>query len=106
MPHAEHIRDHGPQPIATILTERGLRPRDLVSASTEQITHKMVQRACKGRRLSPHVMAKVRNALNAASGEMFELHQLFSYSSARPTRRERAQPTTPDPTPQPLGDAP
>ena len=38
-----------------ILTERGLKSHDLVEASNEKITHKMVVRACKGRRLTARV---------------------------------------------------
>jgi hypothetical protein len=38
-------RDLGPQPIAQIMLDRGLKAHDLVAVSTEQITHKMVSRA-------------------------------------------------------------
>ena len=72
-------RNLGEQPIARIMAERGLRPHDLVAASTEQITHKMVARACKGRRLTPHVQVKIVNALNAATGEHYERDDLFNY---------------------------
>jgi len=76
-----NVRDLGPQPIAQVMQARGLKAKDLVAASTEQLTHKMVQRACKGRRLSAHVMAKVRNALNAATDAEFALSDLFNYRS-------------------------
>ncbi|MHC4779978.1 MAG: hypothetical protein ACYTFG_15510, partial [Planctomycetota bacterium] len=56
-------RDLGEQPIAGIMTSLGLKPADLVAVSTEQITHKMVARACKGRRLTPHVQSKICRAL-------------------------------------------
>jgi hypothetical protein len=69
----------GEQPIARIMAERGLRPHDLVAASTQQITHKMVARACKGRRLTPNVQAKILNALNAATGKHYEQGELFDY---------------------------
>ncbi len=39
-------RDIGPQPIAAILAKHNLKPHDLVAASTHQLTHKMVSRAC------------------------------------------------------------
>ena len=42
-------RNLGEQPIARIMAERGLKARDLVTVSTEQITHKMVARACKAK---------------------------------------------------------
>ncbi|MCB9914824.1 MAG: hypothetical protein H6828_06690 [Planctomycetes bacterium] len=73
-------RDLGEQPLARVLAERGLTAHDLVRASTEQLTHKMVARAVKGRRLTPNVQGKVLRALCAASGERFELAQLFDYA--------------------------
>lgn len=76
---SEIERDLGEQPIAEIMSKLELRPHDLVEASTEQITHKMVSRACKGRRLTPRVKDKIRNALNAASEESFSLSDLFNY---------------------------
>lgn len=72
-------RNLGTQPIAQIMAERDLKAHDLVVASTEQITHKMIARACKGRRLTPHVQAKIRNALNAATGQQYALTELFTY---------------------------
>jgi hypothetical protein len=71
--------DLGPQPIAAILSERNLKPHDLVAASTQQLTHKMVSRAAKGRRLTLNAQLKVLNALNAASGQNYSLKDLFSY---------------------------
>ena len=72
-------RNLGEQPIARIMAEQGVTARDLVSASTEQITHKMVARASKGRRLTPNVQAKVRNALIACTGKEFAMDELFNY---------------------------
>ncbi|MCP4092432.1 MAG: hypothetical protein GY747_03195 [Planctomycetes bacterium] len=72
-------RNLGEQPIALILTELELQSKDLVTASTEQLTHKMVVRACKGRLLTKNVKAKVRAALNAASGKDYRLEELFNY---------------------------
>jgi hypothetical protein len=66
-------RDLAEQPIAKIMQENSLKPSDLVEASMESITHKMVSRACKGRRLTPHVQAKIMRALNAATGKAFVL---------------------------------
>ncbi len=81
---AEHMPDEternlGPQPVAALMAELSLKPNDLVAASGEQLTHKMVARACKGRRLTPNVQAKVLRALNAASGRQYTLEQLFNY---------------------------
>lgn len=72
-------RNLGEQPIARIMTEAGLKPNDLVSASAVQMTHKMVSRACKGRRLTPNTQSKVLAALNAATGKMYSLSDLFTY---------------------------
>lgn len=72
-------RDLGEQPLAGKMAELGLKSHDLVAASTEQITHKMVARAGKGRRLTPHVRIKVLRAFNKASGKSYALKDLFNY---------------------------
>jgi hypothetical protein len=72
-------RNLGEQPMGRIMLELGLKPNDVVAASTEQITHKMVSRACKGRRLTPHVQAKILNALNRAASKTYALSDLFNY---------------------------
>ena len=64
-------RNLNEQPIARILVENKLTNSDLISASTENITYKMLARACKGRRLTPHVQVKICNALNRATGKAF-----------------------------------
>jgi hypothetical protein len=72
-------RDLGPQPIAELMAKLGLKPHDLVAASTEQVTHKMVARACKGRWLTPNTQGKILRALNAASQRSCSLKDLFNY---------------------------
>ena len=72
-------RDLGEQPLARIMAEKGLKPHDLVAASTEQITHKMVQRGCKGRRLTRNVQGKLLRALDSVTGEPRKLSDLFTY---------------------------
>jgi hypothetical protein len=72
-------RDLGPQPIAKILADGNLKPHDLVAASTEQLTHKMVSRACKGRWLTPNVRGKLLRALNKAAGKTYTIEDLFTY---------------------------
>lgn len=72
-------RNLGEQPIAKLMAEAGLRAADLVAASTEQITHKMVARACKGRWLTPHVQGKIGRAFRAASGQTVPDEELFTY---------------------------
>jgi len=73
-------RDLGPQPVGALLETHSLTKHDLVAASTEQITHKMVNRAVRGRRLTPGVMVKICNALNRAAGSSYELTDLFTYA--------------------------
>jgi len=72
-------RNLGEQPIANIIAEHKFTASDLVSASKENITFKMVSRACKGRRLTPHIQEKICNALNNASGKTFVIKDLFTY---------------------------
>jgi hypothetical protein len=69
----------GPQPIAKLVVELGLKPIDLVSNSSEQLTFKMVGKAMKGRRLTPHIQRKVLNALNKAANKQYLLKELFNY---------------------------
>lgn len=71
--------DLGPQPIAQLMEELGLESGDLVSVSTEHITYKMVKKACQGRRLTPRIQQKVRNAFNTASGKSYDCSELFNY---------------------------
>ncbi len=73
-------RDLGEQPLAALLERLRLVPHDLVAASTEQLTHRMVARACKGRRLTPSAQRKVLRALNAVADSTFGLAELFTYS--------------------------
>ena len=72
-------RNLGQQPIAWLMQEHGLKAHDLVTASTEQITHKMVARACKGRKLTLNTQSKVLCALNRATGKNYSLSDLFNY---------------------------
>lgn len=72
-------RNLGEQPIAALMDRLGLTARTLVTASTEQLTHKMVARARKGRRLTRNVQGKVLRALNAASDGGYSLPDLFNY---------------------------
>jgi hypothetical protein len=72
-------RDLGEQPIARIMAQQGLKNNDLVAVSTEQITHKMISRAIKGRRLTPNVQNKILSALNKAAKKQYALKDLFNY---------------------------
>ena len=77
--NTEIERNLGEQPIARIMAKHGLKAQDIVAASTQQMTHKMVARACKGRRLTPNVQSKVREALNKSTGEEYSMEDLFTY---------------------------
>ena len=72
-------RNLGEQPIVGLMAEHAIKPHDVVAASTDQITHKMITRACKGRRLSRHVQDKIVKALNTATEKKYLLRDLFNY---------------------------
>lgn len=56
--------DLGTQPLDKLLNDWGLSNHHLVEISTEQLTHKQVQRARQGRRLTLKMMMKVTRAFN------------------------------------------
>ncbi len=72
-------RNLGEQPIAQIMREHHLKPHDLVAISAVEMTHKMVARACKGRRLTLNTQSKLLAALNRAAGKNYALRDLFNY---------------------------
>jgi hypothetical protein len=59
-------RNLGPQPLDALMTGNGLDNHALVAASPEPLTHKAVQRARKGRRLTPHMKLRIAAAVNRA----------------------------------------
>ena len=80
-------RDHGQQPLSELMAERDLKPADLVRVSPDQITHKMVSRAMKGRQLTVNTMDKVAKAYNLLSEDSATHRELFNY--AAPSLMER-----------------
>jgi Mor family transcriptional regulator len=87
----ELTRDHGPQPLDGLMVRWNLTNHELVEVSEEQLNHKQVQKARKGRQLTLHLMQKMMRALNAAAAAKLPkeergkfvpyLHkQLFSYA--------------------------
>mgnify|MGYP000972442429 CR=1 FL=1 len=72
-------KNFGEQPIKNLMTEHGLKPHDLVSCSPEQMTHKMVSRAVRGRKLTLRTKLKVLRALNGAARKNYTLNDLFNY---------------------------
>ncbi len=77
--NTETERNLGEQPIAQIMREHNLKPHDLVAISSVEMTHKMVSRACKGRRLTLNTQSKVLAALNRATGKNYSRRDLFNY---------------------------
>ena len=62
------------------MTELGLDSAALVSASTEQLTFKMVAKAQRGRYLTMNVRLKVLRAIQkAAANPALRLEDLFNY---------------------------
>jgi len=59
-------REFGPQPLEELLKSWGFTHHDLVEVSPEQLTHKQVQRACSGRKLTLKMKQKLARTLNFA----------------------------------------
>ncbi len=79
-------RNFGPQPLDALMSEHALGNHDIVAASEEPMTHKAVQRARKGRRLTKHMQRRMVAALNRAvtlQGKTLEkewgVSDLFNY---------------------------
>lgn len=72
-------RNKGPQPLAELMQQLQLKPHDLVEASAEQLTHKMVARAMKGRQLTINSRGIIQRAFNRATGKSWTQAQLFNY---------------------------
>jgi hypothetical protein len=68
------------QPIDSLLTKFGISNADLVRASTEQLSFKMVQKARKGKPLSLNIHEKIVNALLKIKPELqVKRRELFHY---------------------------
>lgn len=72
-------RNLGEQPIAALMREHELTAHNLVAVSPEPLTHKMVTRACKGRRLTPKARNKLIKAMSVALGKELKKSDLFTY---------------------------
>ena len=72
-------REYGEQPLAALLAQRGLTNHQVVAASTEQLTHKMLSKACRGRFLSVKIRLKILRAVNKLTGDSHRLADLFNY---------------------------
>ncbi|HMP90044.1 MAG TPA: hypothetical protein PJ991_07575 [Kiritimatiellia bacterium] len=81
MTHLEY--NLGRQPLDAVMTERGLTNHQLVSASGEFLTHKVVGKARKGRRLTRRAQEKIRAALNRTGDQHAYRHEeLFNYTGS------------------------
>ncbi len=77
---AAETNELGVQPLDALMTKHALSNHALVAASTEQLSHKVVQKARKGRRLTSKAKTKILNALhNALPEQKFAHRDLFSY---------------------------
>lgn len=71
----------GIQPLDKIMTDLKLSNHDLVAASTEQLSHKVVQKGRKGRRLTLNAQHKILNAIVKLKPEAkLTLQKLFNYA--------------------------
>ena len=62
----------GIQPIDALMEEYHLSNTDIVQASTEQLSHKILGKARKGRRLTKRLQRKVLDAFNVACYARFD----------------------------------
>jgi len=81
MPDTSPSMDMGPQPLDALMDELNVNNHALVDASTEQITHKMVTKGRRGRRLTANIQGKLLRALNnlGLREEPFVMEELFNY---------------------------
>ncbi|MGH7197248.1 MAG: hypothetical protein ACREH5_00690 [Candidatus Omnitrophota bacterium] len=69
-----------PQPLDTLMTKLGLSNADLVNASTDQLSFKMVQKGRSGRRLTMNCQEKILRALLAVKPDLkVKRRELFRY---------------------------
>lgn len=77
--HSLEERDLGPQPLDRMMDEWGMDNHAMVEVSTEQLTHKQVQKARKGRRLTLKMMQKVTRAYNVCIWHKLDKEQKEAY---------------------------
>lgn len=73
--------EQGTQPLDAVMEEMKLSNHDLVEVSKQQLTHKTVAKARKGRQLTKRGQRKVIDAMNELRGgrEPYQLGDLFNY---------------------------
>jgi hypothetical protein len=75
----ELTRDHGLQPLDGFMVRWHLTNHELVEVSEEQLNHKQVQKARKGRQLTLHLMQKITRAINATIVSKLEKEQRLTF---------------------------
>ena len=68
-------RDLGIQPIDQLMKQWGVDNHELVEVSIEQLTHKQVQKARKGRRVTINIQRKILNAIRTVSYTHLRAHE-------------------------------
>ena len=77
---AQNPMEKGIQPLDALLTQINLKNNDLVKASRNQLTHRVVAKGRKGRRLTNNSRMKILTALNNVQTEkVYRLKDLFNY---------------------------
>ena len=77
-------RDLGIQPIDQLMKQWGVDNHELVEVSIEQLTHKQVQKARKGRRVTINIQRKILNAIRKVAEDKeldpnLTIADLFNY---------------------------
>ena len=77
-------RNLGTQPLDAVMTKHGFTNTDLTATAEVQLTHKAVQRARIGRRLTPHLQRRIVETLNKTLKvrklpERYVVGELFTY---------------------------
>ncbi len=75
----EDPREQGPQPLDELMEQWKLTNHLLVETATEQLNHKQVQKARKGRQLTLPMMQKVCRAFNIAIWNRLNKEQKETY---------------------------
>ncbi|HOW35361.1 MAG TPA: hypothetical protein PL155_02975 [Candidatus Omnitrophota bacterium] len=74
------LNDLGVQPLDALMTRLKLTNHDLVAVSANQLTHKMVAKGRKGRKLTVNAQYKILSAFQALRPQNpVTLKELFNY---------------------------
>lgn len=77
---AGETMEAGPQPLDELMARQGIANHELVAVSAQHLTHKEVQKARKGRRLTLRTQRRLLQALQARLPDQpLTLDDLFTY---------------------------